>query len=141
MARFTEQIPERHRKGCVSVIIKADFGGTATESFMQFEGVRSGHSQPRQIALHIGHEHWNPGSRQFLGQNLQGHGFASAGCPGNQPVPVGVFQQHLLRISVAYPATTNKNPVTQFTHCEVLRVVLFIFLATENTILIILRQS
>ena len=43
----------------------------------------------RQIALDVGGEHRDPGSRELLGEHLQRAGLAGAGRAGDEPVAVG----------------------------------------------------
>ena len=50
-------------------------------------------------------------SRKALCQYLQRHGLAGPGCPGNQAVPVAIFQQQVLRLTIAFTTAAHEYPI------------------------------
>ena len=62
-----------------------------------------------KVALHVGQEHRHPGQRQRFGQRLQGDRLAGAGRARDQPVAVGVFQQHPLGRGMPFAAAADMD--------------------------------
>ena len=110
VALFAEQIPEGDRKRLI-LQIKPDGGRPLHERLMQLVLRRSGLRDAGQIAFDIGHEHRHPGGRKPFGQDLQRHRLAGAGRPGDQPVPIAVFEQEVLRHAITFTTPTHKNRV------------------------------
>ena len=57
----------------------------------------AGGRDAREVALNVGGEDIDALARERFGQGLQRHGFAGAGGPGDQAVPVGALQSQALR--------------------------------------------
>ena len=110
VALLAQQIPEGHGKSGV-VQVKPDGRGALRERLVQFVVGRAGGRQPRQIALHVRQEHRHTGGREAFGQDLQRHGLAGAGGPRDQPVTIGLVQQHDLRLAVILAATADEDAV------------------------------
>ena len=84
-------------KAAVGIVGQPDRRRPRLERLVQLEPGRAGRAQPRQVALHVGHEHRHARGREAFGQDLQGHRLAGAGGAGDQPVAVGLSQQQMLR--------------------------------------------
>ena len=108
---FAEQIPERHRKGAVFQV-KPDGRGAFGKDLVQFLGRTACRGQTRKIAFDIGQKHRHPCRRQPFGHDLQRHGLACAGGPGDQPMPVGQRQQQVLGLAVTVTTAAHKYPIT-----------------------------
>ena len=112
VALLAIKIPEGHGEGFIGEIVKANRARTRHERVMQLVIDRASGSQPRQIAFHIRHEDRHALRRKALGQDLQGDRLARAGGPGNQPVAIGIFEQHMLLFAVAVTAAAHENTFT-----------------------------
>ena len=110
VARFAIEVPEGDREGGIGVIGKSDLRGAFHEGVMQLEALTARRTEARQVPFHVRQEDRHPVRREAFGQDLQGHGLARPGRPGDQPVPVGIFQQQLLCHAVILAAATDKKP-------------------------------
>ncbi len=115
VALLAEQVPEGHREGRIAVIVETDGRGAFGEGFVQFEIRAARRRQPREVALDVGQEHRNSGSGKALGQDLQRDGLAGAGRPGDQSVPVGVFQRQPLPDAIVRATAANEYLVVHVT--------------------------
>ncbi len=105
MALLAEQVPEDHRETVVLPVVEADLFGPGDEHVLLLARLR----QAGEVALYVGEEHRHAGARKAFGDALQRHGLAGAGSPGDQPMPVAVFQQQVFRLG----ADPQENPVVE----------------------------
>ena len=111
MALFAKQVPESDRTVVVCIGGKTNFFSAAHKGLMEFMACCSRLGQPGEIAFYIRQDHRNAGLGEAFSQDLQGYRLTGARGPGDQPVAVGIFETHLLRLSVAFATATNKNLV------------------------------
>ncbi len=93
MALSAEHIPKNDGISRMGVVGIANLLRSLFEN--RFAAARLEHAA--QIPFHIGQKDGHAEARESLRQGLEGDGFASAGGPRNQPVPVGVLWQEVDR--------------------------------------------
>ena len=91
MTLLAEQIPE-HDGEFVGFIGEAEVLGALDECVFR---VPDG-SDTGQIALDVGREHRNSGTRKAFGKHLERHGLSGAGRPGDQTMPIAVVKRQIL---------------------------------------------
>jgi len=101
------EIPEDHRIVRVGIVIHAKFLGATFEFIRVLELGATRHSDPRKIALHIGHEYRNPIGREAFRQALQSDSLAGPGRSRDQAMTVGTRQRQMLVFAVAAEAEKN----------------------------------
>ena len=115
MSLLSVDVPEHAGRSLVGYRLHADLGDALVDLLQALSSRRRGHADTGQVALHVGAEHRNPGRRELLGHHLQRHRLASAGRPGDQPMPVGPRQQKALGVLVVGSAAAKEDRVGH--HC------------------------
>ena len=85
MAVDAVDVPERGWERGVRIALQTHVGSPLHKVRLRL----ALHGDTGKIALNVGREDWNAGGREPLGQNLQGHRLAGAGCPRDQAMAVG----------------------------------------------------